>query len=314
MHRNRSSPATQLLVIGCSRSGTTLLCQTLGQHPHIFISPETKYFQWVWSQRHLLKLLPRTRRIQIIKESLLRAEYPRENPILAHALGVFDDFRDDHLKSFAKFLTALSDKPIIGEKTPWHTPLAKHVAQGHTRFLAITREAPAVVASSLQRKILRRTSTIEQCAARWLFMNRRILDLKKHFSPERFQMVKFENLILHPAETLDAVCQWLNVDFEEQLLSPEFQDSSYDGVRNQTGFEPSVLSHWKSALSHSQIERIHGLCNPLYPPLGYASEVGFAPFPSQLVCFFEQWLYKLATLSMVAGVYPFGALSKRASP
>ena len=48
----RSSASTTVILIGCSRSGTTLLSNLLNQSPDVFIAPKTKFFKQTYAQRH----------------------------------------------------------------------------------------------------------------------------------------------------------------------------------------------------------------------------------------------------------------------
>ena len=49
--RNQVTLNNPIFIIGCPRSGTTLLQRMLDAHPEIAIAPETHFMQYFWQRR-----------------------------------------------------------------------------------------------------------------------------------------------------------------------------------------------------------------------------------------------------------------------
>lgn len=317
-------------VVGPGRSGTTLLSDLLNRSSRIHIAPETKFFLQVWSQRHLLRLVPRKRRLRRIVDHVVASEYPAHPPVFAPR-------RDDFVQAleeapsleagFLSMLRTLSDRPVLGEKTPWHTFFVDRIrrAAPDARFVGITRDAPATVASTWKREGFRRVDTLTRCIARWIFMNRELLRVRERLGPDRFHLVRFEDLVREPAATLGDVCGFLDVPLEPQMLHPTFQDSSLRGNEGGEepdhggnepdgsggGFDTGALERWRDALDEDQIRRVRGHTWRISGRLGYPERPEPAGATERLAVFLELKVLGAGVALMRSGLYPFGAATRR---
>lgn len=315
-----SSESRWAFVVGSGRTGTTLLSQLLGTSPEVFIAPETKYFQQVWSQRHLLRLLPRHVRNRKIVEHIIAREYPADSP-------VFGPKRDDLLEAireasslthgFFALLSTLSDRPVLGEKTPWHTFFVREIRSvaPEARFIAMVRDAPATVASLRGRSGFRRVDTLIQCTARWNVFHEEIIRLIRFLEPTQLRVIRFEDLIRNPEAELRGACDFLGVGFESRMLEPAYQDSSFRSVhpREPVGFDTAVLDRWRSALSSEEVHRIRCLTREARRSLGYGVVGDSTPDrPGRLDAIrlaMESRILRAGIGIMRSGFYPFGALT-----
>lgn len=300
-------------IIGPGRSGTTLLSNLLNQSSRVYIAPETKYFQQVWSQRHLLRLIPRERRIRAIVDHLVTVEYPANPP-------TFPDHRDQFFRAlraapdlkegFVEILKSLSDRPVVGEKTPWHTFFVdeiRHVVP-NARFIAITRDAPPTVASTWKRSGFRRVDSLTKCIARWIFMNQQLLRVRARFTPAQFRLVRFEELIREPKSVLQDLCKFLGVPLEWEMLEPAHQDSSLrPGKSGGQGFDTGALDRWTEILTDVQLQRIRAHTSSVSRKLGYAAESARPTLSERGRMAAELAILRAGVASMRSGFYPFGA-------
>ncbi len=241
------------MIIGCPRSGTTLLAHLLSLNTDVFISPETHFFQYIWSQRHLLGLLPARYRTDKIIRCLVASGYPQEENIFPKYRARFRQIimeTQDIRQAFLSIIESLSSRPIIGEKSPWHTIFIMNLLKTYKniRVLAISRDSPAVVASLFQRDNFRRVDTIIQCSARWLLLNREILKLQNQMPKQQFMHVHFEDLISNPIHTLKTISHWLDIEYSDQMLFPKHQDSSLRSNRSNIPYLPSGILPYPSTL------------------------------------------------------------------
>ncbi|GBE29811.1 sulfotransferase domain protein [bacterium BMS3Bbin04] len=87
---------------------------------------------------------------------------------------------------------------------------------------------------------------------------------------DRVMLVSYESLIRRPKETMEQICEFLDVPFEEISLDPAkfvdgsgnpwMQDPEY--VRGVRAFNPDTLSKWRERLSIRDCEFMERLCWP----------------------------------------------------
>lgn len=302
-------------VVGPGRSGTTLVSNLLNRSSSIFIAPETKYFQQVWSQRHLLRLLPRRRRARLVADHVVSSEYPADPP-------TFPSHRDEFVaalervgsleEGFLSILRTLSDRPLVGEKTPWHTVFVHQIRRvaPDARFLGVTRDAPATVASTLGREGFRRVDTLTRCIARWIYLNEELLRVRESLPENRFLLVRFEDLVRDPAAVMKDVCEFLGTPLEPPMLRPTSQDSSHRPDGGGDGFDAGVLERWRDELTAEQVRRIRSHTWEVSRKLGYPVEPVEARALDRLAVGGELAILSAGVGVMRSGFYPFGPAAR----
>jgi Sulfotransferase family len=295
----------RIFIVGCVRSGTTLLQSMLHGHPQIYSLPETKFFDCL---------------IGIDRRAFLRAE-PRGLKARLRALardalvgaGVADPKRQFHawlrLRELAKNagiaipaestsllvsrqaegfvklmdqLTLAAHKSIWLEKTPDHLFYIKHIAR-HVplaRFIHIVRSGTDNVASLYDnaRKYpgpsWGQYDTAEMAVLRW---NVAVEETLKYRNDKAHYLVRYEELASNPQKTLEGICAYLGCRFDghmiaEQataasaLIEPHEQWKSINRKR-LTGVSPSKFKELFDAEQRAYIERS---LLPL-PPLSLAA-------------------------------------------
>lgn len=215
-----------IFLVGCPRSGTTLLQSLLGTHPLIYSFPETKFFQFALPEdrkeiiRKILGLIssnlpPRLRNF---------FEYNLERPEL------LDNFPRIPLvflytKHFLKILDQLTlekDKQVWLEKTPEHIFKISYIQNylPSARFIHLVRQPKDVIASLYE--ITRKypewwggTWDLEYCIKRWqdsVEISCKYLDHPQHL------LVKYEDLVREPTICLENICDFLQLGFTEKML------------------------------------------------------------------------------------------------
>lgn len=315
---DESSMTRWAFVIGPGRSGTTLLGNLLNRSSQIYIAHETKYFQQVWSQRHLLRFVPRRRRIPLVVDHVISSEYPADPPTFrSHRDEFITALRDvESLEAgFLALLRTLSDRPVLGEKTPWHTFFVEQIDRvaSDARFVAITRDAPATVASTLGREGFRRVDSLTRCIARWIFMNRELLRVREALPDDRLQLVRFEDLVREPEAVLGEVCAFLDVALEPPMLQPTSQDSSLREEDSGGGFDTGALHRWRETLTGDQVRRIRSHTWRTSRALGYAVDPVDAGLADRIAVNGELAILAAGIHLMRSGFYPFGPAARLVS-
>ena len=90
--------------------------------------------------------------------------------------------------------------------------------------------------------------------------------------PDRFKIIKFEDLLSKPEDTLKTLMQWSNLNYEENLYNiphinkaenPYFEDHS------RLGLDKSKVDTYKKILSENEVKNIAGLIPDEYINLYY---------------------------------------------
>lgn len=152
------------------------------------------------------------------------------------------------------------DELILGEKTPSHIYYVPTLLEWfpNSRIIHMFRDPRGVFASELRRrkadplrfpyKQLHRTGPLFtlyillQVTYSWLRAAKLHFKYEKLY-PDRYSLLRFENLVTDPASTSRKLCTFLEVDFQEGMLE---QKVVSQGFRlGQAGFDTRTVDRWK---------------------------------------------------------------------
>jgi hypothetical protein len=225
--RLEEQPSNQVskhvFLVGCPRSGTTLLQSMLAAHRQIVSFPETHFFERVNPRFAALGLAsPRRRDRMRLVQFLAEVGHPElENLIpryaftLQRSVSAFVDVLDA--------LTLMQRGDVWLEKTPGHLHyidlIESHVSQA--RFIHMLRNGEDVVASLYEvttrhPEIWGGPASLESCIARW------IGDLKltrRHIHKPHHTLVRYEQLLDNAKPVLEQLCEFLEVPFSQDTLT-----------------------------------------------------------------------------------------------
>ena len=167
---------------------------------------------------------------------------------------------------FTAFLRIYADhegKPIIGEKTPTHLEYVDTLLEWfpNGRVIHMLRDPRAVYVSDLRRRrgklrrpyvwfakvpgalplvILVQTTLLWRSAAR-----HHVAYVRRH-PRERYRMVRFEDLVTRPAETLSEVYDFLGVEMPEDAAEVKVVSAGFK--RGEQGFDAGAATRWQSQI------------------------------------------------------------------
>ncbi|MBN1572762.1 MAG: sulfotransferase [Deltaproteobacteria bacterium] len=262
-------------IVGCGRSGTTLLRNILNRHSKIAIPLESLFV--------IDYLTVKDRKpLSTLKELIVR-----EHEIGEWGLEITPNMLNDCstpeglIDRIHELYMEKNGKVIWGQKTPRfirHGELLK-TAYPDSRFIHVIRDPRAVVNSLINSDVHR--SNAYYGSFRWNRDVNQGLSLKKRY-PEDTLEVRYESLITDPEETLKGICRFIEVNFEREILDQDKTKTKeyskfYNKINVKIGQppDPQRLDAWRSDLSRRQISLIESLCAETMKRLGYAPSANY---------------------------------------
>ncbi len=227
-----SAIQTRIFLVGCPRSGTTLLQSLLARHPAIATFPESHFFPKLIPSHE-----PRRRRYHLasrqIKPHLIQFAQGigADNP--ERLIRPWTQFQFQYIHAFTRLLDHVTrdrGKSIWLEKTPDHyqyIPLIKrHIPKA--QFIHILRNGPDTIASLYEvthqypQYWGGKPWSLDTCIEKWLHAATTSL---KYYQHPCHTLITYEQLTTHPEESLRHLYQTIGVD-TSPLLHPTVPDSS----------------------------------------------------------------------------------------
>ena len=266
-------------IVGCGRSGTTMLRTILDRHPDLAIPPESLFI--VDYLRPSNRLKGRKLLFAILDEVELR-----EWGISFSA----DSFNDITLNSkeiinrLHELYSAERGKSLWGQKTPRfvrHYELLK-LHYPDSKFIHVIRDPRGVVNSLIKSNVHQSNALFG--ALRWKHDVDYGLALKKKH-PDDVLEVLYEDFVKNPESITIEICNFLNIRYDESMLSyedvslPEYASRYYESVHKLLTEPPdsSRINSWQSSLSKNEIAVVNHYCGPLMKLYGYKYELTGKP-------------------------------------
>jgi len=180
-------------------------------------------------------------------------------------------------------------RPIRGEKTPAHL---HHVPTllawfPKAKFIHMLRDPRAVFVSQRKKKaentsvsrlyrLFRSTRASYDAylslgvSVNWLRAVQLHACYQNHF-PERYYLLRFEDLVADPRGQLERLCQFLGIDFEEPMLERRVVNSSFVARGAVMGFDAAATTRWRQQLHPLTNRWFVLLCGQHLERLGYAT-------------------------------------------
>jgi glycosyltransferase involved in cell wall biosynthesis len=274
--------ASPFFIVGCPRSGTTLLQRMLNAHPDVAVAPETFFVRRFWERRgeygdlsedmHLDRLVDDVTATPEFEEMGLKAGAFRE---AVHAdrrrwNAVFREL----LRQFAE----VQEVAHVGEKTPNHV---LHVSTLHrwypeAKFVHLVRDPRAVVNS--WRTVPWSSGYRWRDAEVWVEYVRAGRDAESTYE-SHVTSLHFEALVRSPEPELRALCDFLDLPYDDQMLAFHKRDPSTVDVerepwkrRTTDPIDANVVVRWRQELSSSAQAQVEAVAASEMRKWGYKCE------------------------------------------
>jgi hypothetical protein len=274
-----------IFIVGCPRSGTTLLRNMLNRHPAIAICFETHFLDLVYRRRRAFGDLSRPENRKLLLREYLASErivkMELDLPALRETLLREGTSYEAFLGSLLRFYAQAHGKRRCGDKTPQHALFTETLCQWFpgASILHTVRD-PRDVVASLMRMPWAPASVLKN-ARTWLSCN--LAALRSRGRPEYLQ-VRYETLATQPEPELRRICQALGEEYSSEMLAAP-EDAPRSSPWLQLAEKPVTdarLGTWREQLDEEQVAIVEWISGPLmhtlgYPPVGQApSRLGIA--------------------------------------
>jgi hypothetical protein len=284
-----------LFIVGCARSGTTLLQRILNAHPQLAIIHETHWIPILFREQIGLtpdglvtpelvtRLLEQERfrkrfsKVGIGQEELERLLAEREPLSYAHFVsGIFDLYGQ------------VQGKPLVGDKTPRYVQNMRtlHALWPQALFLHLIRDGRDVCLSAINWEeraaaLSSRFSTwrdhpVTTAAMWWKWRVRLGREAGQTLGPGLYSELRYEALVAHPAEECARLCAFLGIPYDDAMLrfheGRTRDDPDLSAKRSWRPITPG-LRDWRAQMSVEDLERFEAAAGDLLDELGYPRAV-----------------------------------------
>lgn len=259
-----SAKSQPIIIGGFYRSGTTLLRRLLDSHSSIFCGPEIKFFKDFFGD-YLHDELKHVRFFSTVRSLALHED---------ELLGAFGDGYVNCLDLAAK----KAGKRRWADKNPenvlylqqWQT-----VLKGHFHFVFVVRHPLDSLASLCEVGF---EKTVPKEFSGKVEIYRKFIEAGLKFikeNPGQCSLVRYEDLVNNPKETLCSLLGDIDEQFENGMLEDFYKTSRRTGIedpkiRLTTKVHSESVGRWRADLSKAQVEEAVNRLSSEFNSLGYA--------------------------------------------
>lgn len=250
-----------IFIVGCPRSGTTVMKELFNNHPEVAIPDETGIFDWLYNRPLYKKLLPlkASKNLALVK-SLGEAVTNEFDALPASKRKSAKSAIDFLLQGYAK----RERKSYWGEKTPLNIHYLGKILNIYpdATIIYMIRD-PRAVASSFKRYIDHKrgkedfwiTEDINKAIKLW----KKSVDQATYFK-NQVNFVKYEDFVANPQSTVQELCEIIGLHYYEKMFKFYKNSSpSNQEVWHRETTKPvnqSNIDKWQTELSEEEIKTI----------------------------------------------------------
>ena len=275
-----------VFIVGCPRSGTTLLRRLVDTHPHIAIIHQSRFIPNFFERRR--GLTPEGLVTTKLVDRLLEARGVKNLETSREMLESLVEAGEP--VSYSTFITGVFDlygkgqgKRLVGDKTPAYVRRIPtlHALWPEARFVHLIRDGRDVCMSAINwRKAdhaLGRFSTwgvdpITTAAVWWEWHVRLGREDGGSLAPKLYHEVPYEALVSVPEDTCAALCDFLGLPYDDAMLKfhegREKADPNLDAKKAWRPLTPG-LRKWSEQMPAEDLERCEAAAGDLLEELGY---------------------------------------------
>ena len=276
-----------LFIVGCPRSGTTLLERIVNAHPQIAIMHETH-----WISRFEKK------RIGITKDGLVTSDlisalcnYHRFHLLRISSEELKQLFESSMPISYSSFVSKIfnlygqnNGKSIVGDKTTGgylrNIPLL-HSLWPKAKFVHLIRDGRDVCLSMLKwpkakkaagRYEIWKDNPVATTALWWKWQMQLGINDGRLMTSDRYIEIRYESLVQNTENECKSLCIFLGINYDESMLRFNEGKTKLDSnmSANKAWLSPTPgLRDWRTQMAEKDLELFEAIAGDLLSVLGY---------------------------------------------
>jgi Sulfotransferase family len=283
-----------LFVVGCPRSGTTLLQRMLDAHPDVAVINET-----LWITREAERRKGLTPEGFVTSELVSRLfEYPRFRRLDISRQEVERLLEADAPVPYPRFVSRIFDlygrnrgKRLVGDKSPGYVRELStlHRLWPEARFVHLIRDGRDIWLSVAGWKKADRSvgqfatwaqDPLTTTALWWERSIRLGRETGTSLGPALYGEVRYEDLVKDPAGVCRSLCGFLGISYDDGMLRyHEGRTRRETGLTAKRAWLPPVagLRDWRAQMPVEDVERFEATAGELLDELGYRRAIPHPP-------------------------------------
>jgi hypothetical protein len=285
---------------GHRKGGTTLLLNLFDDHPDLCVYPQDINVLYAYHPKFTRVSVSAAERRERLRTILFReleagvAKWrPKKSPDVERAEQLFFEDLDDGalddptyvLSRFAAILNAVTggDKPVVFKETSCEIYADMLLDRfPDSKFVQILRD-PRDNFAALKSGVTKYYGKFGEDEARTLasLINRAGLGFRyadsnqQQFGPDRYKVVRFEDLVENPEAVTRDLCEFLGITFANSLLCPSYfgvpvSGNSHEGTLFQ-GVSKQNKGRWRERISEREAATIEFFLEDQMEEWGYES-------------------------------------------
>ena len=245
----------RIFIVGCPRSGTTLLQSMLAAHSQLHSFPETHFWDYTVPENRFYRLL----KIYSSFDKKIVYDFMRKYDLKTDVnMRPFYFTTGGWSKALIKVLDSFTPTGVGGwvEKTPRHLNYISHISAvcPDAYFIHMLREGKDVVASMYQvtqesPKQWGGARDINTCIARW---QKDVKRSKQYLGDRQHLFLTYGELVSEKEKVLQRLSEKLNVTFQSKMIE-EFSNEAENLIGNEEQWKQANVEGRKAGDKFSQI-------------------------------------------------------------
>ena len=284
-----------VFIVGCPRSGTTLLQRMADAHPLLAVMHESKWFDKRWIVEWLDSGRGLTSEGFVTPCLISRmVEHPKFSRLKMEGGKLLELLRASDPLSYADFITRLFDsyglrkgKSLVGNNTPAYVRRLQtlHELWPEARFVHLIRDGRDVCLSVVpwskgpivNGKFVTSKDHPTSTAALWWALNVQLGRQAGHLlGPKLYYELRYESLVSNPEEECKGLCTFLGLPYDEAMLRfHEGRTKADPDLDAESAWRPITpgLRDWRSQMPAEDVEQFEAAAGDLLDELGYPRAV-----------------------------------------
>lgn len=288
-------------IVGVGRSGTTLLSAILNRHSQIHVTPETRFFCFVYEYQGGIEAFVRDWPASLLTIAKKMDPTASWDPIET-AKTVTKETGEEFpglaklFYTFCKKIANFENKNTFIEKTPDHLEYLPQIRAlfPESKIIHLIRDGRAVAESRSRMDFVKKEH--RNFIDGLLYWKRNIYTAKEFLKNDtNYLEIKYESLVSNPHETIAKILHFLGKNSEDNILLPDGSEHGLieNGTQHKANIlnpiDPSLATAWKKRVSSSDMQWADILIGEELEKLNYIPQ---RPLPGET-------LYLCVTKSMI---------------